>query len=542
MKTTSRFWKAYRLVLISLLVLMAAFFIFFYDYIGAYEKSQPVYAAEQYASSLTQEDWRALYRENVTQSSTVLESVDRIADAYIQASEMLEGDIGVLPDHASSTADLWKYFITKNDTAIASVSVKAESGGKYGFSSWRVDSAHVITEHLPVASSDYGILVPKDSTVTVNGHELDSLYMSELDMDCMFAHPLEKHIRSAYEMYTVTGLLAVPDVQCVWNGAVCSGELEGGVWHFAYPTSTLHTYTIVAPTDAVVQLNGYVLDDLYKMQSGRAYAYSPYDATDVNLPTETEYCVEDLVGTPQIRVTMDGIVLDGALDGTQYYYPYPEELLYQQILCVPQNSIVSVNGRTLDAEHRGNKIMAYEELLADAGDPIYMDTYVLSGLYGVSDTVSVTLNGKELITHSTEEGRVVTCRAAYPDSTNGDVRSLALSFCKDYFAYTAGGYRNTEENLNRVLAYMIPNSGLYRRIARSKESVGFVTPVSKQLFHRLDVDTMEELSDSLVVCSISYDIEQWTYQVKRTYSGKLWLSMEHHDGVWVITHMLTDIK
>ena len=542
MKTTSRFWKVYRLVLISLIVLMAAYFIFFYDYMGAYEKSQPMYSAEQYASSLTQEDLRALYRENVMQLSTVLESADRVADAYIQAACQLDGEIGVFPDHASSTADLWQYFIVKNDTPIATVSVKAESGGKYGFTSWRVDSAFAITEHLPVASSDYEIIVPKDSAVTVNGHVLDSRYISESDMDCLFAHPLEKHIRSAYEMYTVADLLAAPDVQCVWNGIACSGELVDGVWHFAYPASALPTYTVVAPSDSVVQVNGYVLDDTYKAQSDRAYMYSPYDATELDLPTEAEYRIEGMLEAPQIRVTMNGLVLDGTLDGTQYYYPYPEELLYQQILCVPQNSIVSVNGHTLGVDHRGDKITAYEELLADAGNPIYMDTYVLSGLYGVSDAVSVTLNGKELITHSTEEGRVVTCRAAYPDSTNGDVRSLALSFCKDYFAYTAGGYRNTEENLNRVLAYMIPNSGLYRRIARSKESVGFVTPVSKQLFHRLDVDTMEELSDSLVVCSISYDIEQWTYQVKRTYSGKLWLSMEHHDGEWVITHMLTDIK
>jgi hypothetical protein len=171
-----------------------------------------------------------------------------------------------------------------------------------------------------------------------------------------------------------------------------------------------------------------------------------------------------------------------------------------------------------------------------------MDRYVISGIYSASEDVQVLLNGTELRIEESREGRVLTYNALYPDTSHEEVYSTAVSFCKDYFAYTAGGYKNTEENLGRVLSYLNANSELYRRIARSKESVGFVTPVTKQIFHNLTVESMEELSDSLVVCFVSYDIEQWTYQVKRTYSGKLQLAFENMDQRWVLSHMLTDTK
>ena len=171
-----------------------------------------------------------------------------------------------------------------------------------------------------------------------------------------------------------------------------------------------------------------------------------------------------------------------------------------------------------------------------------MDRYILHGLFAPCGNIAATLGGESLRMETSEEGRVGTCRFLYPVADDQSVHSLILSFCKDYFAYTAGGYRNTEENLNRVLAYMQPNSYLWRRLLRSKESVGFVTPVSSQKFHVLSVDSTEELSDSCIVCSVSYDIEQWTYQTKRTYSGKLRLAFERIGNTWVLSHMLTDIK
>lgn len=543
MKKTShpRFWKVYRFVTGLLVLLIASFFLFFYDYMGAYEKSRPIYAAEQYALSLTEADWRILCVEKTAASSTIFESPERIADAYGLAFQSIDGDMAVQPDHSSSTAELWQYTITKGNIPVASVSVAAASKGKYGFGTWEIRSVEAVTEYLKIEATDYDITVPAGSVVSVNGRVLNEQFLSNTDATYGFAHPLENADSIPCDMYTVRGLLSVPEIECVWNGAACTGSVENNIWQFAYPVSGEKTYTISAPTEATVFVNGTALNQEYIVDE-RPYSYSVYDSADTALPTETVYRVSGLLCEPEITAVLGENKLDVEVEADTFHYHYPDEMLYRQILCVPQNSIVRVNGHIVGDDFKEQATPAYPELFGDGKVPVYMDRYVISGIYSASEDVQVLLNGTELRIEESREGRVLTYNALYPDTSHEEVYSTAVSFCKDYFAYTAGGYKNTEENLGRVLSYLNANSELYRRIARSKESVGFVTPVTKQIFHNLTVESMEELSDSLVVCFVSYDIEQWTYQVKRTYSGKLQLAFENMDQRWVLSHMLTDTK
>lgn len=540
--STSRFWKVYRAVAGVAVVLIAIFFIFFYDFIGSYEKSQPIYIAKEYAESLTDGGFRAMVESDAELTATVFESPEKAADAYCRAIMSIPGDVDVYPDLTSSTLDVWKYTVAKGDVPIASVSVVGDGDGKYNFQTWRVDSCDLITDSIPVSAIDYDILVPVDSTVTVNGHTLDGQYLLDVDTEYELASPLEKHLDTLCDTYRIQGLLSVPDVQCVWNGTACVGELTDGKWIFDYPASVRKTISIRAPAGAVVSVNGYVLGTDFITKDSRPYKYSVYDPTNVDLPLETEYHVSGLLQEPDISVVMNGLALSGIAEGTSRHFPYPEELLFEQIIYVPQGSTVRVNGQIVEEKYKEGCVPAYPDLFGDAHAGAMMDRYVLSGLYALNDNVQATVNGHELRLQPAEEGRGSTYQFLYPAPDNQEVNALILAFCKDYFAYTAGGYRNTEENLNRVLSYMEPNSPLYRRLLRSKESVGFVTPVSSQKFHVLSVDTAEELSDTLIVCSVSYEIEQWTYQVQRNYSGKLRLAFEYVGDKWVLSHMLTDIK
>ena len=538
----SRFWKIYRAVIGTALLLIAGFFLFFYDYIGAYEKSQPAYAVTQYVRALTKDDLHALFMNSASMSSTTLESPERIAGAYCEAVWNTPGEFTTQPDYASSTDYLRQFTVAKGDRTIAAVAVEGESGGRYGFQVWRIQSVTVVTEDLSIPSTDYTITVPEGSTVVVSGRVLDEQYLSKSNAAYSFTHPLESAASVACDEYTITNLLSVPDVRCMWNGIDCVGELVDGEWRFAYPDSMAKTYTISAPSEATLTVNGIVLDSTYLVQTDVPYTYSIYDSKMDALPTKKVYRISGLLREPSVTAELNGVTLICTVNEGAFDYPYPEELMYRQIICAPLGRTVYVNGHILNENCPSECVPAYAELFSGSDVSVYMDRYVLSALYGVSDDVKIEWNGTELCTESTEEGRVTTCRALYPDSDSEEVRSLAVSFCKDYFAYTAGGYKNTDENLSRVLQYLLPNSNLYKRINRSKESVSFVTPVTKQIFQNLSVDTAEKLSDSVVVCSVSYDIDQWTYQIKRTYSGKLWLAFELQKQGWVLTDMLTDIK
>lgn len=538
----SRFWQIYRFIVIAALFLIAGFLLFFYDYIATYESSQPMYAAKQYAQSITQENLRVLYIEEAMISSTTLESPEKIADAYCKAAWAFKGELTVQQDYASSTDNLWRFIIAKGDMPIASVDVISEPYGKYGFPVCRVQSASGITEHLSIQSTDYTIIVPEGSTVVVNGNTLHEQFLSETNSGYGFPHPLEVLIPIACDTYTITDILSAPEVRCLWNGIECDGKFSEGKWLFAYPDSEAKTFTISAPADALISVNGITLSNDYRTQMDIPYTYSAYDSANGPLPTKKEYKISGLLHEPNIVVELNGKAISGTVNGFSFDYPYPKDYLYHQTIFAPQNSIVRINGHILGADCQKVRELAYPELFSGSNVSVYMDKYVLSDLYKASEDIEIVWNGAVLSTKFSEEGRAVTYRALYPNPDNADVRTCAVEFCKDYFAYTAGGYKNTEENLSRVLNYLLPNSDLYKRITRSKESISFVTPVTKQTFRDLTVDTMEALSESIVVCSVSYDIEQWTYQVQRMYSGKLWLAFENHNGEWVLTHMLTDIK
>ena len=537
--STSRFWKVYGIVTGAVVVLISVFLLFFYDFIRAYEQAQPISAAREYAYSLTEDDVSAMMLDEA--GSNPYETPERIAAAFWETINNLDGSIHVEPDHTVSTANTRIFSIIKGNILIGSVSVTEDESGKYDFTTWRVVDSSAVTEFLSGFQADYEISVPAGSAVTVNGVAVDEQYLLG-NTEYALAHTLERHITSLCDTYRISGLCAVPDVRCTWNGNSCQGELSDGKWTFAYPRSVLKTLTISAPTGAVVSVNNIPIGSDYIVEKERPYPYSVFDSVSVTLPTEVVYRISGLIGVPEISATMDSVPLSAEINGDSVRYPYPADFLFTQVIYAPKNSRIIVNGHTVGEEHKAEAVPAYPELFVDESSGVMMDRYILHGLFAPCGNIAATLGGESLRMETSEEGRVGTCRFLYPVADDQTVHSLILSFCKDYFAYTAGGYRNTEENLNRVLAYLQPNSYLYRRLLRSKESVGFVTPVSSQKFHVLSVDSTEELSDSCIVCSVSYDIEQWTYQTKRTYSGKLRLAFERIGNKWVLSHMLTDIK
>ena len=51
-KRPSLFWRVYGIITITLLVGIISFFLLFYDYMGAYEASQPDVCAKEYAAAI----------------------------------------------------------------------------------------------------------------------------------------------------------------------------------------------------------------------------------------------------------------------------------------------------------------------------------------------------------------------------------------------------------------------------------------------------------------------------------------------------------
>ncbi len=536
------FWKVYITLTAGALLLMFAFFAFFYDYIGAYELSQPAQCAEKYVSALSDAEWKEMFRALDVHSQNLYEPCDMVADAYWQAVRSMPGTYDVVRDYSGGTAEEISFFVQKNNTTVAGLLLTCKKNGKYGFDTWTVKRMTADFTNILLAARTYTITVPAKSQVYINGILLDNSMITENNASYPFAHELERNRSGLSEMYTVTALYSSPEVECVWMGTKCVGEVDNDCFRFRYPDTELRSYTVTAPSTADVFVNGVRIGEQYVVGEPKYYPYSRWESGTDGLPTEITYAFENVLTAPDVTAAIHGVIAEAVVDGTEIHIPYPSELMYSETFAVPTGSVVIVNGHTLGNAELISQTIGYPELYGNtAGSPM-MDVYKLEHLYTECTDVLVSLNGTPLPVNVDRTDREVHCAADFPSIEDANIQSVALSFCRDYFAYTSGGYKNTEENLNRVLAYLANGSELYRRIKKSQESISYVTPVTSHKYHELSIEQMRSIDDNHIMCIIHYDAEQWTYRTQRIYSGKLWLAFEQIDDTWMITRMLMDTK
>lgn len=538
----SYFWKIYIGLTAAALLLMFAFFAFFYDYMKAYELSQPIKCAENYVSTLSDAEWKEMFLAWEGNSQNIYESKDMVANAYWQAVQSMPGTYTIIRDYSGATTEEVSFFVQKDDKTIARLILKSEMNGKYGFDTWNVAQICADLTNISVTAHTYTITVPAQSAVYVNGVLLNDSLITNPNAPYPFAHALEKSRSGLCETYTVTALYATPEIECVWMGVKCVADFENDNFRFRYPDTAYKSYTVTAPASADVLVNGVPVSDVYVIGEPKAYPYSRWESGKEGLPQEITYSLENLLTVPNVTATVKGIAAEVVVSDTEIHISYPQELLYTESFTVPSGSIVTVNGQTLGKTELVSQTIGYPELYGNDENSPKMDVYILENLYMTSTDVQIHLNGIQLPVTIDQIDREVYCTADYPNIENEEIQAVALAFCKDYFAYTSGGYKDTEENLQRVLVYLASDSELYRRIKKSQESIGFVTPVTSHKYHELSIAQLHKIDDSHVMCVVRYEVEQWTYRTQRMYSGNLWLALDSIEDNWVITGMLMDTK
>lgn len=544
-KRPSLFWRVYGIITNTLLVGIILFFLLFYDCMGAYEASQPDVCAKEYAASLSDEAWTELFK-SALQDNFVFESEGKIAEVYLRSLTNLGGELTAKQDFSAIEVDTVYFRLLKGDIHVATLALKSADGGKYGFSTWSVDEIQLIPGNIMVKPAPMHIIVPSGSEVTVNGIPLDDTYITKNNAKYPFASEFEANQITDCTLYALE-LYSTPSVECIFENVSCLAEtIDGGIG-FHYPDGREATYTVAAPSEATVYINGIPLGKEYITSDGKKYTTSAWENPDSELPTECTYTVPGLLSVPEVTAVMEGHSLEVHAEGNNYHVSYPESLYYSVTLTAPVGCDVFVNGHPLSGTEISSiipvhRIPAYKDLFGDRKDALQLQEYTLERLFAPVSDVKYVFNGSELIPQKYAEDREVHYSADYPSVSMPEAEERALAFCKDYFHYTSSGYNNTDSNLERVLSYMIENSDIYNRIRKSKIGIDYVTPVTSHVYHALYVEKTIPADDNTVICCVYYDIEQWTYGTQRIYDGHLWLLMDRSGDCWVVSGILTDTK
>lgn len=447
-KHKTKFWTVYAISVAVLVILIGTALGVFYDFIDAFEDSQPQSAAEaatKYAKAITHEELRA----------------------------MLESEGEGVSWHSEDSKEK---FISER---VASL----DDGGMFCRRSGG-DDAH------PIYS------------VISRGHELCRLELESIATG-----------RYSFKCWRVREISAVFDA--------------------------LERYEIAVPLGSTVTLNGELLD-----QSNASKCECPYShmAFDSNVPEFVVYTTDPSDAAPSIMAIYEGENLAFESSGARFTAIYPTKLFYSATLRVPQGSQITVRGHNISESVKSVTEDAFKTLITDGVQVPQYDVYTAEGLYTPLEEICISLDGRELEYSVTVDGNTqyIDCKMSV-DGSDG-IYSFAEDFTRTYFRYTSSGYKNIDENLAATLAYVQPSSELYARIRDSKIGYDFVTPVTSQVYNRLEVTESYLLDDTSYVVVFAFDIDHTIYSESRSYVGELLLRIAHSDNGYTVLNMTIENK
>lgn len=147
--------------------------------------------------------------------------------------------------------------------------------------------------------------------------------------------------------------------------------------------SAAKTYTVSAPIDAEVRINGVPVSDSYITNDNyRFFIGSVWETSVPEIARCVQYTVDGLYGQPTVTATLDGEELAVYVDedGTSFHVKYPQKWVKDYTISVPKGAAVHVNGVLATKIHATGK---GEDTLFDSGENAKTDIYLIEGLFEV---------------------------------------------------------------------------------------------------------------------------------------------------------------
>ncbi len=517
-KSGHRFWKVYGVVFGVLVVLVLTFLAVFFDIIRVYEQAQPATAASAFAASVDEATLTEAIRAAIAEYGSPYEDEEAVLPAIEEA-------IGEKPavytkDYTAYTSERPVFIVSCGDVPVYRITLTAGEALRYGFSSFETAAVEFVLPYDEFVSNTAVAYVPDGATLYLNGTEVTA--EPDGTVPYRYSGKWESEITLKSERYEFK-LVCDAAFTCIRDGVTCEMRTEEDGIYFVYPDEQLLTYTVTAPDNVLVRVNGVLLGEDEITESGLQYETHRVEALREDLPTMTVYTVGGLTVQPEVTAeTYYGIRLPVALAGNAFSVDYPEGAYQTCTICVPSGSVVSVNGVVLEqADITATEAKSTELFSYASAAPSY-DIYTLTGLFLPPASVEVTYGGTALPLTSAADGGTHSYDGTYPRVEADATRAVALDYLYAYFHYTSNGHVNTDQNLAGVLAYIPYECELYQTMVQSKVGFSWTTPVTDMTYNTLTVTDVLAYPEGLYLCMVDFDISQTFYGwVHREYKGKM---------------------
>lgn len=155
-----------------LLLIVAAGLTVFWKFISEYEATRPNQTADKFIASIDESVIRDASADFVAGLNHDFQSEDEI---YSIIMDYVSPGFSYVKMVSESTDDNIVYMLVCNNKDVGRFEIRSSDAGKFGFNFWEMTGAEM---YFPMLRTSSEITVPPEYTVSINGHVLDSSYIT----------------------------------------------------------------------------------------------------------------------------------------------------------------------------------------------------------------------------------------------------------------------------------------------------------------------------------------------------------------------------
>lgn len=313
----------------ALLLILIVGSIIFALFLNTLEKSQSYKTAEAVTEEFNSgsESLTEYLTENADSTNSLETDTEALIAAYVSAIGADENTFSYV-ENSNYTESAPSYDITLDGETIAQITLTTDGKRAFGLTKWAVSSIN-IADYI-TGTSEYDVLVPTGSAVTVNGIELDSSYMTaENEVPEVLANSVSYMAASpTYDTYHISGFINVPEVSVTdASGTALSVTASSSTYLAGVATSDEFIASVSDRVTAAIESWGtYFINKSYNLSSYMLsgtewYAYifgsdtvDPIYTAFYGSSRISSYTFTELSATNYIQYTDDCFTVDVSYD------------------------------------------------------------------------------------------------------------------------------------------------------------------------------------------------------------------------------------
>ena len=471
----------YALIWLGLILICCAVM---WSAMAQFQSAQPFYAVERYIDALDPAEFYNLLLKAHPDMQNPFEPAQETAERL--AAEFAPSSLAYSKLIREYTYENPVYLISAGVTKLLRVTLEiGEKSGLFGFRPYRVQKAELISQEL-LTKHTLCLIVPADAEIRIGGRIAGET--------CLEAHSAFTVFGGGtlFDTYRIENFILEPDIEVRLNGTLLTGS---GRWDrlYDYPEPKLHTVTITAPSEAVIRIGGLRVTDVFLKETGSTLP--DLLGNTISLCT---YAVNTVYGEAEVTAHLDETPLLARQEADDYRFDAPAA---SYTLLAPANAKVFANGKALSDDQITAVDALWKSEFSGLSAAPSATEYTLSNLYA-PPVFTAAADDISLDVIPDGAGRY-TCIFPADEALQAAYATQAVDFVKAYLHYTTQGYRNTQANLDAVLALTRYPSPLYKNLKNSYIGYMYIAPQAMTL-EAIEAKNFVPYGDSTFTCEISY--------------------------------------